>query len=157
MLMKFLALGLLSCWVLGCVAEEAANEEQLREADSSGTSLIEDVMGASIDDASALSLALAASEMDCYIDTPAWDEYTVGQCFHIGTQASWASFRLRPGTPACGYVWYDHPECTTAVCNVPISPGQTISLGAYYIACATGSPTLGAGATAMYEYGCLTC
>lgn len=89
-----------------------------------------------------------ASAMECkFAATP----YTPGQCWHVGRRASTASFKLVPGKPACGYVWYDHPECTTNICSVPITPDTTITLGAYYIACDNGSPTLGAAATATYD------
>ena len=114
---------------------------------------IESTSPARPDEVRSSTSAVVESEMDCYIDSPAYDQYTPDYCFRLGTTASIASFRLRPATPACGYSWYGHPECTTAVCNVPIRPGQTISLGAYYIACSTGVPTLGAGATAEYERG----
>jgi hypothetical protein len=93
------------------------------------------------------SAVIASSTMDCRISAA----YSSGYCYASGTGLRTASFRLNPATPACGAVWYGHPECNSLICSVPISAGQTITLGAYYIACATGSPTLGAGATAEYE------
>jgi len=93
--------------------------------------------------------ALGSAYMDCYIDTPALDTYTTGNCIATGNSPSVASFRLSTPTPAAAYVWYDHPECTGAECTVPISPGQRITLSAYYISL-NGTPTLGAAATAKY-------
>lgn len=118
---------LLALVVTACISEESPDEVLSEETSS-----------------------LLQSEMDCYIDTPAYDEYSANSCIAAGSTTVWASFRLRPATPACGYNWYYHPECTTDECSVQISPGQNISLYAYYYACGTGTPTEGALATARY-------
>ena len=147
MLRKMLLSGLAVMLALpmGCGVEPAESQAPGNESESAALPLK--------DHDGSPAPASGGSEMDCYIDTPAYDQYTPHYCARLGTTASTASFRLRPATPACGYVWYDHPECTTAVCTVPILPGQTISLGAYYFACQGGIPTQGAGAAAEYEYG----
>jgi hypothetical protein len=94
---------------------------------------------------------LSAASMSCYIDTPAFDELRPNHCWAIGTSPSVAVFHLSTPTPAAYVVWYDHPECSGHDCAVSIRPGQSITLGAYYVTY-QGTPTLGAGATAEYSY-----
>ena len=88
--------------------------------------------------------------MGCFIDTPAYDSYSDGHCFRLGNQPSVASFRLFIPAHPSSVIWFDHPECTDVVCDVPIWPGETIEMGAYYIY--QGTPTQGADAVAEYEY-----
>ncbi|WP_437623799.1 hypothetical protein [Sorangium sp. So ce1151] len=88
--------------------------------------------------------------MGCYIDTPAFDPYSDGFCFGVGNKRSTASFKLFTPAPPDYVVWYGHPECTGVLCSVPISPGQTITMGAYYVY--QGTPTQGADAVAEYSY-----
>lgn len=99
---------------------------------------------------SSAKAGLSAS-MSCYIDTPAYDEFSPGYCFAIGTTPSVAVFQLSTPTPAAYVVWYDHPECSGDECAVSIRPGQSITMGAYYVTY-QGTPTQGAGATAEYSY-----
>lgn len=102
------------------------------------------------------SAELASVYMECYIDTPAQDPYTVGGCVAYGTSPTQAVFHLVTPTPAASVVWWDtlgndHPECTSTVCAIPISPGQRIGMGAYYFTY-QGVPTQGSSANARYLY-----
>jgi hypothetical protein len=96
--------------------------------------------------------------LSCYVDTPAYDEYSQDRCSAFGTQPSWASFQLTPHAPPSYVEWwiYDNngnevaQSCSGVTCSVPILPGQTLQAGTYYIA--NGIPTQGAAATAVYRY-----
>jgi hypothetical protein len=97
--------------------------------------------------------------MECYVDTPAYDEYSQDRCFAFGTQPSVASFKLTPHAPPSYVEWwiYDNngnevpQSCSGLTCSVSIMPGQTLQAGNYYIV--NGIPTQGAAATAVYRYG----
>ena len=103
---------------------------------------------------SSAQAALASVRMDCYIDTPAFDRYTSHYCSTSGSSPTVAVFRLVTPTPAAQVTWWsslgDHPECADSTeCAVPISPEQSITMGAFWITY-QGTPTQGAGATAEY-------
>jgi hypothetical protein len=97
--------------------------------------------------------------MECYVDTPAYDEYNQDRCFAFGTQPSVASFKLTPHAPPSYVEWwiYDNngnevpQNCSGVTCDAPILPGQSLHAGTYYIV--NGIPTQGAAATAVYRYG----
>ncbi len=97
---------------------------------------------------------LASAYMECYIDTNAYDEYSADNCIAYGTSPTVAVFRLVTPTPAASVVWWDslgnsHPECGGVDCWVAISPGQRITMAAYYITY-QGTPTEGGQARAAY-------
>lgn len=105
---------------------------------------------------SSAQAGLAAPYMQCYIDTPANDQFTTSNCLAYGTSPTQAVFQLVTPTPAASVVWWDtlgndHPECTGTVCAIPISPGQRIGMGAYYFTY-QGTPTQGSSATARYIF-----
>lgn len=96
------------------------------------------------------SAAKSSFYMGCFIDTPAWDPYRADNCYLFGSTPSTASFRFfLPYTPSY-YVWYNPGGCSGQDCTVPISPGQTISAGGYWVI--NGIPTGPEGATAHYFF-----
>lgn len=100
-----------------------------------------------------------APYVGCYVDTPAWDEYSRDLCITLGRSTSVVSFKLFTPTMPSYVSWYitdpfGNPvgaSCSLNECSAPISPGQVIyGNAAYYIV--NGTPTQGAFAIAHYEF-----
>jgi hypothetical protein len=95
---------------------------------------------------------LSSAYVGCYIDTPAYDVYTVDRCRASGSTPTVAVFQLITPTPALFVRWYDHPECTYDVCAVPIAPGESVMLHAGYYVPADNPQTVRYGGLATATY-----
>lgn len=81
---------------------------------------------------------------------PAFDLFRPDKCFALDNQPSQAVFSFfLPYTPE-DYVWYNPAGCGGRDSATPISPGQTISAGGYWVI--NGIPTGPVGAQATYFF-----
>lgn len=86
--------------------------------------------------------------MGCFIDTPAYDQYRMNDCYLLGSTPSTASFKVFGSYDSI--IWSESGCTSSAFCNVPISPGQDITVTAYVIVNSQIVDVV--SATAHYEF-----
>lgn len=95
--------------------------------------------------------ALADEAMGCFIDTPAFDTYSMHSCFRLGSQSSVAVFKVFGlDNPAFFRFNWSHSGCSGVTCSIPISPGQTLGAWVQFEDLRSGA-TDAVAATAYYE------
>ena len=102
----------------------------------------------------ALAGPAAATNMACYIDTPAYDHFNDNACFAVGTSSSVAVFRVENVNTSLYTIYWSEPSCTTnsTYCTVSISPGQQKTVTAYLYFNPEPEGAFTYSATAYYEY-----
>lgn len=98
------------------------------------------------------SPVFAAQSLGCFIDTPAFDPTTIGQCTQIGSSSTTAVFDIVSLSHHSGYtISWSVSGCSGLVCFVPISPGQSKTVAVRVTNNSTGV-TDSAVATATYYF-----
>ena len=96
--------------------------------------------------------ATRASGMECFVDTPAFDQFTLGFCGNVGlARTTSAVFRLVNRPANFTALWSD-PRCSTSsdICILPISFFQQLTLSATVLNNSNNTFTT-VSATALYE------
>lgn len=83
----------------------------------------------------AMATSAQATNLACYIDTPAYDTFSPNACFAVGTSSSVAVFKVQNVNTAYYDIYWSEPSCTTnsVYCTVSISPGQSKTVSAYLV------------------------
>ena len=94
-----------------------------------------------------------ATNMACYIDTPAYDHFNPNACFAVGSSSSVAVFKVQNVNTSLYDIYWSEPSCTTnsTTCIVSISPGQSKTVTAYLYFRPEPEGAFTYSATAYYE------
>ena len=79
------------------------------------------------------SANISGEYMECYVDTPAWDEFRKGWCFSVGVaRTTSAVFRIQGGPSSNFHIYWSDSRCsaTSKTCVVPIRQYQNITMTA---------------------------
>jgi len=91
--------------------------------------------------------------MECFVDTPAWDDFRPGGCMSVGwRRKTTAVFRVQGGADTNFRIYWSHSACsqTSKTCFVPISQYQAITVSADVLDLSNSS-FFTVSATARYE------
>lgn len=74
-----------------------------------------------------------ATNLACYIDTPAYDVFRANACFAVGMSPSVAVFKVQNVNTSLWDIYWSESSCTTnsIFCTIGISPGQQKTVTAY--------------------------